>query len=77
MVRRRGFRKFERGTLHLVYAQRRMLYGAPTTSVMVGEGSAWPLIPLGACVVALVVLGLTLPAPLEVLLTRIVEIVGR
>jgi hydrogenase-4 component F len=55
----------------------RMLYGTPTTGVMVGEGSAWPLIPLGACVVALVVLGLTLPAPLEVLLTRIVEIVGR
>jgi hydrogenase-4 component F len=55
----------------------RMLYGAPTAGVTVGEGSAWPLIPLGACVVALVVLGLTLPAPVEVLLTRIVEIVGR
>jgi hydrogenase-4 component F len=55
----------------------RMLYGPPTAGVTVGEGSAWPLIPLGACVVALVVLGLTLPAPLEVLLTRIVEIVGR
>jgi hydrogenase-4 component F len=55
----------------------RMLYGAPTAGVTVGEGSAWPLIPLGACMVALVVLGLTLPVPLEVLLTRIVEIVER
>ena len=55
----------------------RMLYGAPTAGVRVGEGSAWPLVPLGACAVALVVLGLTLPSPVEVLLTRIVEIVGR
>ena len=55
----------------------RMLYGAPTAGVTVGEGSAWPLVPLGACAVALVVLGLTLPSPVEVLLTRIVEIVGR
>ena len=55
----------------------RMLYGAPTAGVTVGEGSAWPLVPLGACAAALVVLGLTLPGPVEVLLTRIVEIVGR
>ena len=55
----------------------RMLYGASTAGVRVGEGSAWPLVPLGACAVALVVLGLTLPSPVEVLLTRIVEIVGR
>jgi hydrogenase-4 component F len=55
----------------------RMLYGAPTAGVAVGEGSAWPLLPLGFSVVALVVLGLTLPRPLEVLLTRIVEIAGQ
>jgi hypothetical protein len=33
-------------------------------------------VPLGLCVVALVVLGLTLPAPLQTLLARIVEIAG-
>jgi hypothetical protein len=54
----------------------RMLYGAPAAGVTVGEGSAWPLVPLGLCMAALVVLGLTLPAPLRVLLTRIVEIAG-
>jgi len=55
----------------------RMLYGAPAPGVTVGEGNGWPLVPLGLCVVALVVLGLTLPAPLQVLLERIVEIAGR
>jgi hydrogenase-4 component F len=55
----------------------RMLYGAPTEGVTVGERDVWPLIPLGACVVGLVVLGLTLPSPLRVLLSRIVEIAGR
>jgi hydrogenase-4 component F len=55
----------------------RMLYGAPAAGVPVGEGSAWPLFPLGLCVAALVVLGLTLPAPLQTLLTRIAETVGR
>jgi len=54
----------------------RMLYGGPAEGVKVGEGSAWPLVPLGLCVVALVVLGLTLPAPLQALLARIAEIVG-
>ncbi|MBI1728981.1 MAG: hydrogenase 4 subunit F [Candidatus Rokubacteria bacterium] len=54
----------------------RMLYGAPAAGVTVGEGSAWPLVPLGLCMAALVVLGLTLPAPLRTLLTRIVEIAG-
>jgi hydrogenase-4 component F len=54
----------------------RMLYGAPAAGVAVGEGSAWPLVPLGLCMAALVVLGLTLPAPLRALLTRIVEIAG-
>ena len=55
----------------------RMLYGAPAEGVKVGEGSAWPLVPLGLCVVALVVLGLTLPAPLQALLARIAETVGQ
>jgi hydrogenase-4 component F len=54
----------------------RMLYGPPSAGVRVGEASALPLVPLGACVAALALLGITLPAPLEALLRRIVEIVG-
>ena len=53
----------------------RMLYGAPTAGVPVGERDLWPLVPLGACVAALVVLGVVLPAPLQTLLRQIVEIV--
>ena len=53
----------------------RMLYGAPTAGVPVGERDLWPLVPLGACVAALVVLGVVLPAPLQALLRQIVEIV--
>ena len=55
----------------------RMLYGAPTAGVPVGEGSRWPLVPLGVCVAALLVLGITLPPPLQTVLRQIVEIVGR
>jgi hydrogenase-4 component F len=55
----------------------RMLYGAPAAGVALGESRRWGLVPLGICVGALVVLGLSLPAPLEELLHRIVEIVGR
>jgi hydrogenase-4 component F len=55
----------------------RMLYGIPAAGIAVGEGSPWPLVPLGLCMAALVVLGVTLPAPLDVLLQQIVEIVGR
>jgi len=53
----------------------RMLYGVPTAGVPVGERDRWPLVPLGACVMALVVLGVTLPTPLQALLRQIVEIV--
>jgi hydrogenase-4 component F len=53
----------------------RMLYGLPPTGVAVGERSRWALVPLGACLVALVVLGLSVPAPLDDLLVRIVRIV--
>jgi hydrogenase-4 component F len=51
----------------------RMLYGAPTPGVPVGEANRWPL---GVCVTALLVLGITLPPPLQTLLRQIVEIVG-
>lgn len=54
----------------------RMLYGSPAAGVPVGEGSRWALVPLAACVAALLVLGVTLPPPLEALLRQIVEIVG-
>jgi hypothetical protein len=53
----------------------RMLYGVPTAGVPVGEKDRWPLVPLGVCVTALVVLGVTLPTPLQALLRQIVEIV--
>jgi hydrogenase-4 component F len=54
----------------------RMLYGAPSAGVRIGEDSAWPLIPLALCALALIVLGVSLPAPLHALLERIVEIAG-
>ncbi len=55
----------------------RMLYGAPPADVAAGETRRWGLVPLALCVAVLVVLGLTLPRPLEVLLTRIAEITAR
>ena len=55
----------------------RMLYGAPPAGVAVGEASRWPLVPLGIVVTALLLLGITLPAPLEAVLHQIVEIVGQ
>jgi hypothetical protein len=45
--------------------------------VRTGEDRLWPLIPLGLCATTLVVLGITLPAPLETLLRQIVAIVER
>jgi hydrogenase-4 component F len=55
----------------------RMLYGAPPADVPVGERRGLGLVPLGLCVAALVVLGLTVPRPVEVLLDGIAEIAGR
>jgi hydrogenase-4 component F len=54
----------------------RMLYGAPSAGTAMGEGNPWPLVPLGACMAVLGVLGFTVPAPLQTLLERIVEIAG-
>ena len=53
----------------------RMLYGRPPGGVPVGEGGRWGLLPLGACLAALLVLGLTVPPAVERLLTGIVGIV--
>jgi len=55
----------------------RMLYGASAGGVPVGERPAWPLLPLGVCLTTLVVLGITLPTPLQTLLDRIVEVIGQ
>ncbi len=55
----------------------RMLYGPPPESVTVGEVSGWRIAPLLVSGATLVVLGLTLPAPLAVLLNQIVGIVSR
>ncbi len=61
----------------LVVHLNRMLYGRPADGVRPGEDERWRLAPLALCVGLLVVLGLTVPAPLQVLLDRVVEIVAR
>lgn len=55
----------------------RMLYGTSAVGVPVGERPGWLLLPLAICVTTLVVLGITLPTPLQTLLDRIVEVVGQ
>jgi hydrogenase-4 component F len=54
-----------------------MLYGPPPEGVALGEGSGWRIAPLLLSVALLVMLGLTLPAPLATLLAQIVAIVAR
>src|SRR6266496_4299214 len=58
----------------LVAHLNRMLYGAPPGDVAVGETRLWGLLPLVLCVAVLLVLGLTVPRPVDALLTRIVAI---
>ncbi len=58
----------------LVAHLNRMLYGAPPDDVAVGETRLWGLLPLVLCVAVLLVLGLTVPRPVDALLTRIVAI---
>jgi hydrogenase-4 component F len=53
----------------------RMLYGPPPDAVPRGERGGWALLPLGACLAALVVLGLAVPPAVSDLLTRIAGIV--
>jgi hydrogenase-4 component F len=55
----------------------KMLYGGAPEGVAVGETSRWRIAPMMLSVAALLVLGLTLPAPLETLLNQIVRIVSR
>ena len=61
----------------LVAHLNRMLYGATPPEVAVGETRVFDLVPLVLCVAVLVVLGLTIPPPVESLLARVVEIVAR
>ncbi|HEY7556782.1 MAG TPA: proton-conducting transporter membrane subunit [Candidatus Binatia bacterium] len=55
----------------------RMIYGTPPEGITVGEGGSWRIAPLFLSVVVLVVLGLTLPAPLELLLNQVVKVVAK
>jgi hydrogenase-4 component F len=53
-----------------------MLFGAPPADVIAGEHSRWRIALLVLNVALLVVLGLTLPAPLSTLLNRSVAIIA-
>jgi hydrogenase-4 component F len=55
----------------------KMLYGPAPEGVAVGENGGWRIAPMMLSLAALVILGLTLPAPLETLLNQIVRIVSR
>jgi hydrogenase-4 component F len=55
----------------------RMLYGEAPAEVAVGERAGWRVAPMLLGLLALLALGLTLPAPLESLLDQIVRIVSR
>ena len=55
----------------------RMLYGTPPEGIAMREGGSWRIALLFLGVVVLVVLGLTLPAPLELLLDQVVKVVAK
>jgi hydrogenase-4 component F len=63
------------GFVGVIAQLNRMLYGPPPGGVPVGESGRWALVPLGACLVVLVVLGLGVPAAVERLLQGIAGIV--
>jgi hypothetical protein len=63
------------GFIALLRHANRMLYGAPPLEVVSGETGRWRVVPLLAGVALLLVLGLTLPAPLEALLHQVVTVV--
>lgn len=60
----------------LVVHATRMLYGAAPAGAPAREEARWRLIPLGLCIGALLVLGVTLPSPVAGLLAQIAEIVS-
>ncbi len=65
------------GFVALLRHSNRMLYGTPPQGVTIGEVGKWRIAPLLLSVGVLVVLGLTLPAPLERLLNQVVKVVTK
>jgi len=61
----------------LISQLNRMLYGPPPDGVRVGESRRLGLVPLGLCLAALLMLGLTVPRPVQALLEGIAEITSR
>jgi hydrogenase-4 component F len=55
----------------------KMLYGAVPEGIAAGENGGWRIAPMMLSLAVLVILGLTLPALLEILLNQIVRIVAR
>jgi hypothetical protein len=65
------------GFVALLRHSNSMLYGTPPQGITMGEGGRWRMAPLFVSVCVLVVLGLTLPAPLETLLNQVVKVVTK
>jgi hydrogenase-4 component F len=65
------------GFIALLRHANRMLYGTPPQGVAMGEGGRWRIAPLFLSVAVLLLLGLTLPAPLELLLNQVVKVVAK
>jgi hydrogenase-4 component F len=65
------------GFVSFIHHLNQMLYGAPPKGMAVGEVSGWRIAPLFLSLALLVILGLTLPAPLATLLNQIVEMVTK
>jgi len=55
----------------------RMLYGTPPEGITMGESGRWRMAPLFISVGVLLVLGLTLPAPLKTLLNQVAKVVTK
>jgi hydrogenase-4 component F len=65
------------GFVALLRHSNRMLYGTPPREVIMGDGGRWRIAALLISVSVLLVLGLTLPAPLESLLNQAVKVVAK
>ena len=61
----------------LVVHMNRMLFGTPDVQEPTGEPDRLELVPLGLCLVFLIVLGVMLPAPARALLDKVVLVGGR
>jgi hydrogenase-4 component F len=65
------------GFVALLRHSNRMLYGTPPHGVKIGQGDRWRMGPLLLSIGVLLVLGLTLPAPLQTLLNNAVKVVAK